>query len=428
MSDRNENDTLCFKTKTFVLVPSFKNSELTERLPEDRLEETLGLAEAIDLEVLGSNITSLNKITPSLFFGKGIIEKIKEQIDLIEIELVIIDWSLSPVQQRNLENAWKVKVIDRTALILEIFGERARTHEGSLQVELASLSYERSRLVRSWTHLERQRGGYGFLGGPGEKQIEMDRRILDARIKKLQKELDKVKKTRFLHRKSRDKAPYPVIALVGYTNAGKSTLFNQLVDEKVLAKDMLFATLDPTMRLLELSPGKKVILSDTVGFIADLPTELVAAFRATLEEVEEADLILHVRDVTSKEFDVQKHEVEKVLKNLGINIQEKSNVLEVFNKVDLMDSDNNLPFQNEKTVAISAITGEGFNQLISRINDFFNKTKQIKTYKLLFHEGKKISWLFQNTDILEKEETDEGFLLTVRSDEKTINKFNKLFE
>src|SRR4051794_28624362 len=304
------------------------------RSPEARLEEAVGLARAIDLSVVSSGIVPLSGIRPATFIGKGKVEEIAGLVKADEAGIVVMDCALSPVQQRNLERAWGAKVLDRTGLILETFGRRARTREGSLQVELAHLTYQKSRLVRSWTHLERQRGGFGFLGGPGETEIESDRRLIEERIARIQAEREGVKRTRKLHRASRQRVPYPVVALVGYTNAGKSTLFNRLTQASVLSADMLFATLDPTLRAVDLAHGGTVILSDTVGFISDLPTMLVAAFRATLEEVIEADVILHVRDVSHEDTEAQSHDVAEVLRQLGIEPEQGGRLIEVWNKVD----------------------------------------------------------------------------------------------
>jgi GTP-binding protein HflX len=309
------------------------------RSPAARLDEAVGLARAIDLNVISSGIVPLGEIRPATFVGKGKLEEIAGLVKTDDAGIVVMDCALSPVQQRNLEKAWDAKVLDRTGLILEIFGRRARTREGALQVELAHLTYQKSRLVRSWTHLERQRGGFGFLGGPGETQIETDRRMIEERIARIETELDKVKRTRKLHRDSRKRVPYPIVALVGYTNAGKSTLFNRLSQSSVLSADMLFATLDPTLRAVDLPKGLRVILSDTVGFISDLPTMLVAAFRATLEEVIEADLILHVRDASHEDAEAQALDVEAVLSQLGIAVRDGVELVEVWNKIDRLDRD-----------------------------------------------------------------------------------------
>src|SRR5436309_6604996 len=346
-------------------------SEEGERAPAARLDEAVGLARAIDLEVVEAGLAPLNDISPASYLGKGKVEELAGFVKGQEIGVVVMDCALSPVQQRNLEKAWGAKVLDRTGLILEIFGRRARTREGSLQVEHAHLSYQKSRLVRSWTHLERQRGGFGFLGGPGETQLEADRRMIEERIAKIERELEGVKRTRKLHRDSRKRVPYPIIALVGYTNAGKSTLFNRLTRAQVLEADMLFATLDPTLRAITLPHGAKVILSDTVGFISDLPTMLVAAFRATLEEVIEADVILHVRDATHEDTEAQAYDVENVLRQLGIDPADERRLIEVWNKIDRLDAEGRARLQNlaarrapeERPVLASALTGQGLDAL-----------------------------------------------------------------
>ena len=334
--------------RTLIIYPYLKNdAETAERSAAARLEEAKNLAAAIDLTVVDAVAAPLKVFRPSSLMGKGLVEKFAAQIAENAVGLVVADCALSPVQQRNLEKSWGCKVIDRTALILEIFGERARTKEGTLQVELAHLTYQKSRLVRSWTHLERQRGGKGFLGGPGETQIELDRRVITENIVKIKKELETVKRTRSLHRDARRRVPYPVVALVGYTNAGKSTLFNRLTKSDVFAQDLLFATLDPTMRLLTLPRGRRVILSDTVGFISELPTELVAAFRATLEEVTEASLLLHVRDSAHEDSKAQKADVEAVLKKLGVGEKIENATIEVLNKIDLLDDEKLKKVQNK---------------------------------------------------------------------------------
>ena len=344
-----------------------RRSSSGERAPQARLEEAVGLALAIDLDVVQAGIVPLNEIRPATYIGSGKVDEIAGLVKSLEAGIVVCDCALSPVQQRNLEKAWNAKVLDRTGLILEIFGRRARTKEGSLQVELAHLTYQRSRLVRSWTHLERQRGGFGFLGGPGESQLEIDRRLIEERIARIEAELEKVKKRRKLHRDSRARVPYPIAALVGYTNAGKSTLFNRLTRASVLEADMLFATLDPTLRAVQLPGGLKIILSDTVGFISDLPTMLVAAFRATLEEVIEADVILHVRDVSHEDTEAQSHDVEEVLRALGIDPNDEDRLIEVWNKIDRLDDDGRARLQNlaerqprvRRPVLVSALTGRG---------------------------------------------------------------------
>ena len=383
----------------FVIEIDLETANKPLRSPEVRLSEAISLTKAINLNVVGSKIVKIREMRPATLLGTGAVDLLKEQLLETQSDVVFIDYALSPVQQRNLEKIWQVKVIDRTALILEIFGERARTKEGVLQVELAHLTYQRSRLVRSWTHLERQRGGAGFLGGPGETQIEMDRRILDDKIVKLKKELENVKKTRALQRKSRKKVPFPVVALVGYTNAGKSTLFNHLTASDVFAKDLLFATLDPTMRILELPSKRKVILSDTVGFISDLPTELIAAFRATLEEVLEADLILHVRDISSPDHLAQKQDVEDVLSDLGLTDKVNRGLFEVLNKIDLLDKQSQNALKKasaykENTLCVSALNGDGIDELLQKIDDSLGKNLKSYALKLPFEDGKTLAWLY----------------------------------
>src|SRR5690242_9085793 len=316
------------------------------RTPEARLVEAAGLARAIDLTVVQEGLVTLNDVRPATYIGKGKVDEIAGMVRSLSASVVVMDCPVSPVQQRNLEKAWNAKVIDRTGLILEIFGRRARTREGALQVELAHLSYQKTRLVRAWTHLERQRGGFGFLGGPGETQIEADRRVIEERIAKIEGELEKVKRTRTLHRESRKRVPYPIVALVGYTNAGKSTLFNRMTAASVLSADMLFATLDPTLRAVDLPRGSRIIVSDTVGFISDLPTMLVAAFRATLEEVIEADVILHVRDMSHGEAAAQSQDVQKVLRELGIQAETDRRLIDVWNKIDKLDADRRAQLEN----------------------------------------------------------------------------------
>jgi GTP-binding protein HflX len=409
--------------------PAGAPSDEGARSPQVRLDEAVGLARAIDLDVVEAGIVNLTTIRPATYIGKGKVEEIAGLIKGLEAGLVIMDCAVSPVQQRNLERAWSAKVLDRTGLILEIFGRRARTREGSLQVELAHLNYQRSRLVRSWTHLERQRGGFGFLGGPGETQLETDRRIIAERIARIEKELEGVKRTRKLHRDSRKRVPYPIVALVGYTNAGKSTLFNRMTQARVLSADMLFATLDPTLRAVGLPHGARVILSDTVGFISELPTLLVAAFRATLEEVIEADIILHVRDVSHGDAEAQSLDVTDVLRQLGIEPGD-SRLVEVWNKVDRLDSGerertlNLAARQTEEhpVVVVSALTGEGTDQLIGLIEERLAQTRITLDLVLDGADGAGLSWLYRNAEVLAKNTDDDGRMaVTVRADPAKAN-------
>ena len=395
------------------------------RSPEARLDEAVGLARAIDLSVVSSGIVPLSDIRPATFIGKGKVEEIAGLVKTEDAGIVVMDCALSPVQQRNLEKAWGAKVVDRTGLILEIFGRRARTREGALQVELAHLTYQKSRLVRTWTHLERQRGGFGFLGGPGETQIESDRRMIEERIARIEAELEKVKRTRKLHRDSRKRVPYPIVALVGYTNAGKSTLFNRMSRASVLSADMLFATLDPTLRAVELPQGLRIILSDTVGFISDLPTMLVAAFRATLEEVIEADLILHVRDVSHADAEAQSLDVEQVLKQLGIAPHDGARLVEVWNKIDRLDRDAGISLRNRAErkpaerhpVLVSALSGEGMDRLATEIEARLAARRVTLDLVIDAADGAGVSWLHRHTEVMTKVLRDDGALaITVRVD------------
>ncbi len=392
------------------------------RSPDARLDEAVGLARAIDLEIVNSGLVPLAAITPASYIGKGKVDEIAGLANSLAAELVVMDCALSPVQQRNLEKAWHAKVLDRTGLILEIFGRRARTREGSLQVELAHLTYQRSRLVRSWTHLERQRGGFGFLGGPGETQIESDRRLIGERIARIKQELEGVKRTRHLHRESRKRVPYPIVALAGYTNAGKSTLFNRMTEASVPSTDMLFATLDPTLRAVALPHGARVILSDTVGFVSDLPTMLVAAFRATLEEVIEADIILHVRDISHVDSEAQARDVRGVLEELGIDLN-TGRIIEVWNKIDRMNAaDRELVFNRARRaefpcVPVSALTGEGIDALKAAIEQKLVASRETFDIALDAGDGARASWLYRNAEVLEKHMSGEGVLtMTIRVD------------
>jgi GTPase len=406
------------------------------RSPEARLEEAVGLARAIDLDVVEAGLVPLSEIRPATYLGKGKVEEIAGLAKSLEATLVVMDCAVSPVQQRNLEKAWSAKVVDRTGLILEIFGERAHTREGALQVELAHLNYQKSRLVRSWTHLERQRGGFGFLGGPGETQLEADRRVIGERIGRIERELEGVKRTRKLHRESRRRVPYPIVALVGYTNAGKSTLFNRMTRADVLSADMLFATLDPTLRAVDLPHGTRIIVSDTVGFISDLPTMLVAAFRATLEEVIEADVILHVRDVAHVDTAAQAHDVGEVLRQLDVDPNDSRRLIEVWNKVDLLDEDRRVQLANgaarkaadRRPVLVSAATGEGLDRLADAIEARVAAARVTLALMLDPADGAGISWLHRHAEVLGKASRDDGRLaMTVRVDKAKLDTLRRKF-
>ncbi|KZL12639.1 GTPase HflX [Pseudovibrio axinellae] len=431
-------------TRSLVVVPIIQSRALArgkgaperpfgaERSPQARLEEAVGLAAAIELEIVSSGLVRLSAVKPASLFGSGKVEEIRQQLEAEEIELVVVDHPLTPIQQRNLERDWNCKVIDRTGLILEIFGERAQTKEGRLQVELAHLSWQKSRLVRSWTHLERQRGGLGFVGGPGETQIEADRRVIQDRITLLKGHLEQVQRTRKLHRKARKKVPHPVVAFVGYTNAGKSTLFNRMTNADVFAKDLLFATLDPTLRRLKLPHGREVILSDTVGFISELPHNLVAAFRATLEEVIQADIVLHVRDIAHEDTKAQSQDVNETLEMLGLKVSESDRVIEVHNKIDRLEEDHREKLLEansveEGPIALSAVSGEGVSDLIARIEARLAEQLDTVSMVLPHSDGEGHAWLYQNCEILTREDTENGIRLDVRVPEAHRSRVRERF-
>jgi GTP-binding protein HflX len=400
------------RTRVFVLHPELKSDHI-RRLPEHRLAEAVALAAALpNIDVLGQQVVRLAKASPGMLMGSGKVKSFKQIFAEDSIELVLVDGTLSPVQQRNLEKEWAVKILDRTGLILEIFADRARTREGVLQVELAALSYQRTRLVRAWTHLERQRGGLGFVGGPGETQIESDRRAIDDQVVRIKRQLRKVVKTRELHRAARRKVPFPVVALVGYTNAGKSSLFNQLTGAEVLAKNMLFATLDPTMRGVTLTDGSKIILSDTVGFISDLPTELVVAFRATLEEVLAADLIVHVRDISHPESAEQLADVNDIMASLGV--KNTTPQIEIWNKIDLVTQGTALLLiekaeSSDHIFAVSSLFGHGIDALVAAISKAFNQNKLVSNILLPFIDGRAYAWLHEQHVIIHESQDETGF-------------------
>ncbi len=418
----------------YIVHPELEKRQKADFEPsmEDKLEEAIGLAEAIYLDVIGTKTARIKRAAPGYLLGKGNREEIAGTVAYMKPDVVIVNHNLTPIQQRNLEKEWKAKVIDRTGLILEIFGQRAQTKEGRIQVELAALEYQRSRLVRSWTHLERQRGGLGKTGGPGETQIEMDRRLISDRIARLKKDLEQVRKSRDLQRRSRERTPFPIIALVGYTNAGKSTLFNKLTGAKVFAEDLLFATLDPTMRKLELESGQEVIFADTVGFIADLPTGLIAAFRATLEQLQYADVILHVRDISRPDHEAQKAGVIEVLDELDIDYAQDERIIEVWNKTDALppadrqDAARKAKFA-ENAFAISALTGEGTEELLAAIDGRLAAGKKTALFRIPVSDGKALAWLHQNANVTGSTDDDGYLKVEVEIDQANIGRFTGRF-
>lgn len=416
--------------QTLILHPAPRGNDPAAEA--GRLSEGESLTRALNLNLAGGEIVWLKRPHPATLFGPGKVEEIGARLPDEDVDLVIVNGALSPVQQRNLENAWNAKVLDRTGLILEIFGERAQTREGVLQVDLAHLSYQKSRLVRSWTHLERQRGGAGFMGGPGERQIESDRRQIDERIGALKRQLEKVVKTRALHRAARKRIPHPVVALVGYTNAGKSTLFNTLTQADVMAEDMLFATLDPTMRQITLPSGRTAILSDTVGFISDLPTQLVAAFRATLEEVLEADLVVHVRDIANTETNIQKAEVLRVLRDLGVEADRIDGMVEVLNKVDLLSPEERVTVQNladrsELSLLVSATTGQGTDALLALIEERLFPEQRTLTLHLPHAAGSALGWLYDHGAVRGRVDDDAGVTVDLEMTDREYFQFRKAY-
>lgn len=414
----------------YLIHPIHKNKTSNRDL-EDIVIEAEGLTRAIDINLIKTEMVNCSSIQAGSYFTKGIRERISADVNLLEPSVIIINTALSAVQQRNLEKEWNAKIIDRTGLILEIFGARAQTKEGRLQVELAALDYQKSRLVRSWTHLERQRGGSGFMGGPGERQIEIDRRLLSKRITRLKKELEDVRRTRDLGRKSRERIPFPIVSLLGYTNAGKSTFFNTVTNANVFAKDLLFATLDPTMRKITLPNNKAAIFADTVGFISDLPTHLIAAFRATLEQVTHSDVIVHLIDASRKDYEAQKSDVIKIMKDLGVEYDQDERIIEVYNKSDLLDEEQLENFErvcktsNVPSCIISSSSNQGIDKLLEEIAGITSSNTSHVTYKIDIKDGKSIAWLYENGEIIDRSDSEEALSISLNLDNSFIEKFLK---
>jgi len=430
-SERGPSETRAAPVRAIVLHPYLKSGRQSDAEIAGKVDEAAGLARAIELDVVLAEAIPLQGWRPSTLVGEGTVERLKGFVAAEKIALAVVDRSLSPIQQRNLEKAWQCKVVDRTGLILEIFGARARTAEGRLQVELAQLTYQRGRLVRTWTHLERQRGGRGFLAGPGETQLEADKRIIADRVERLKVQIEDVKRTRGLHRRARSRVPYPVVSLVGYTNAGKSTLFNRLVGAGVFAADMLFATLDPTMRALQLPAGQKIILSDTVGFISDIPLDLVAAFRATLEEVVGADIVLHVRDVANPDTEAQRDDVNRVLRDLGLSrLVDDGLVIEVLNKLDLLAPEArefvlNQAAREPSLVPVSAHTGEGVPALLAAVEARLAATRTVHEIDIAPEDGATLAWLYRHGEVLERTDGPERIRLRMRMAPADLARFEQ---